>query len=287
VTGADSAAELAVQAGAWRLSGAGATDCGPKRRENQDAFRLVALDGAGLGLILADGMGGQSGGREAAEAAVAGAADRLGAPGGGAAGHFGAPVAGAAGQLGAPVAGAADRLGAPGGGDGRLREVIAVANAAVAQVRLQLGGNPGTTMVVAVIEAGRLTLAHAGDSRAYLLRDGEATQLTADHSVTGERVRAGTLDAETARHDPRRNYVTRALLGDPVEPDVAELALISGDVVVLCTDGLWEPLTDGQIDGLAGGDAAPAEGARRLVDAALAAGATDNVTAVVARLDLA
>jgi protein phosphatase len=276
VTGADSAAELAVQAGAWRLSGAGATDCGPKRRENQDAFRLVALDGAGLGLILADGMGGQSGGREAAEAAVAGAADRLGAPGGGAAGHFGAPVAGAA-----------DRLGAPGGGDGRLREVIAVANAAVAQVRLQLGGNPGTTMVVAVIEAGRLTLAHAGDSRAYLLRDGEATQLTADHSVTGERVRAGTLDAETARHDPRRNYVTRALLGDPVEPDVAELALISGDVVVLCTDGLWEPLTDGQIDGLAGGDAAPAEGARRLVDAALAAGATDNVTAVVARLDLA
>jgi protein phosphatase len=254
VTGEESAAELAVQAGAWRLSGAGATDCGPVRRENQDAFRLVALDGAGLALILADGMGGQSGGREAAEAAVAGAADRLGAPG---------------------------------GGDGRLREVIAVANAAVGGVRLQLGGNPGTTMVVAVIEGGRLTLAHAGDSRAYLLRDGEATQLTADHSVTGERVRAGTLDPESARHDPRRNYVTRALLGDPVEPDVAELALISGDVVVLCTDGLWEPLTDGQIDGLAGGDAAPAEGAHRLVAAALAAGATDNVTAVVARLDLA
>jgi protein phosphatase len=71
-----------------------------------------------------------------------------------------------------------------------------------------------------------------------------------------------------------------------VEPDVDELALISGDVVVLCTDGLWEPLTDGQIAGLAGGDAAPAEGARRLVAAALTAGATDNVTAVVARLDL-
>ncbi len=254
MTGAQSATELAVQAGGWRLSGAGATDCGPVRRENQDAFRLVPLDGAGLGLILADGMGGQSGGREAAEAAVAGAAGRLGAPG---------------------------------GGDDRLREAIAVANAAVAGVRLQLGGNPGTTMVAAVIEGGRLTLAHAGDSRAYLLRDGEATQLTADHSLTGERVRAGTLDAETARHDPRRNYVTRALLGDPVEPDLAALALISGDVVVLCTDGLWEPLTDGQIDGLAGGDAAPLEGARRLVAAALAAGATDNVTAVVARLDLA
>jgi protein phosphatase len=253
VTAADSAAEAAVQAGAWRLIGAGATDCGPVRHENQDVFRLVPLAGAGLGLILADGMGGHSGGREAAEAAVAGAADRLGAQG---------------------------------GGDERLLDAVAVANAAVAGVRLTLGGNPGTTMVAAVIEGGRLTLAHAGDSRAYLVRDGEATQLTSDHSLTGERVRAGTLDPETARHDPRRNYVTRALLGDPVEPDVAELALISGDVVVLCTDGLWEPLTDGQIAGLAGGDVAPAEGSRRLVAAALAAGATDNVTAVVARLDL-
>jgi serine/threonine protein phosphatase PrpC len=253
VTGADSASEAAVQADGWRLIGAAATDRGPVRQENQDAFRLVPLGGAGLGLILADGMGGQSGGREAAEAAVAGAADRLGAQG---------------------------------GGEQWLREAVAVANAAVTAVRRQLGGNPGTTLVVGVIEEGRLTLAHAGDSRAYLLRDGEATQLTSDHSVTGERVRAGTLDPETARHDPRRNYVTRALLGDPVEPDVAQMALISGDVVVLCTDGLWEPLTDGQIAGLAGGDVAPAEGSRRLVDAALAAGATDNVTAVVARFDL-
>jgi len=245
--------ETAVQAGSWRLIGAGATDRGPVRRENQDDFRLVPLGSTGLGLILADGMGGHSGGREAAEAAVAGAADRLGAKV---------------------------------GGDERLREAVAVANAAVAGVRLQLGGNPGTTMVAAVVEGGRLTLAHAGDSRAYLVRDGEATQLTSDHSVTGEQVRAGTLDPETARRDPRRNYVTRALLGDPVEPDLAELALVSGDVVVLCTDGLWEPLTDGQIAGLAGGDVTPAEGSRRLVAAALAAGATDNVTAVVARLDL-
>lgn len=250
---ADSPHQAAVQAGAWRLLGAGATDCGPVRQENQDVFRLVPLDGAGLGLILADGMGGHSGGREAAEAAVASAAERLGA----------------------------ER-----GGDDRVREAVSVANVAVAGVRRQLGGNPGTTMVAVVIEEGRLTLAHAGDSRAYLVRDGEATQLTHDHSVTGERVRAGTLDPETARHDPRRNYVTRALLGDPVEPDVAEMPLVSGDVVVLCTDGLWEPLTDGQIAGLAGGDVTPAEGSQRLVAAALAAGATDNVTAVVARLDL-
>ncbi|MGD1054203.1 MAG: PP2C family serine/threonine-protein phosphatase [Candidatus Dormibacteria bacterium] len=247
----DTGGEVAVQAGAWSLIGAGATDRGPVRAENQDCFRLVPHGSAGLGLLLADGMGGHSGGREAAEAAVSGAADRLAAP----------------------------------GGEEQLREALAVANAAVAGVRLQLGGNPGTTMVAAVIEEGRLTLAHAGDSRAYLVRDGEAAQLTSDHSLTGERVRAGTLDPETARHDPRRNYVTRALLGDPVQPDVSGMELISGDVVVLCTDGLWEPLTDGQIAGLAGGDVGPVEGSQRLVAAALAAGATDNVTAVVARID--
>ena len=125
----DTGGEVAVQAGAWSLIGAGATDRGPVRAENQDCFRLVPHGSAGLGLLLADGMGGHSGGREAAEAAVSGAADRLAAP----------------------------------GGEEQLREALAVANAAVAGVRLQLGGNPGTTMVAAVIEEGRLTLAHAGE----------------------------------------------------------------------------------------------------------------------------
>jgi len=246
------AADAAVDAGPWHLLGGAATACGPVRRENQDAFRLIPLEGVGLGLILADGMGGHSGGGEAAEAAVAAAAAWIGS--------------------------------ADGGGDG-LREAVSRANEAVAEVRRQLGGNPGTTIVAAVIVDGRLSLAHAGDSRAYLLRNGEATQLTADHSVTGERVRAGVLDPEVARHDPRRNYVTRALLGDPVEPDLAETALAAGDVVLLCSDGLWEPLADREIAGLAGGGVAPGEASRLLVAAALAAGSTDNVTAVVARLD--
>jgi len=247
-------ADAAVEVGLWHLGGAGATAIGPVRRENQDAFRLVPIAGVGLACILADGMGGHSGGGEAAEAAVAAAAQRLEGP----------------------------------GRDGdRLREAVRWANEAVADVRRRLGGNPGTTMVAAFVAGGRLTLAHVGDSRAYLLRGGQATQLTDDHSVTGERVRAGTLDPESARHDPRRNYVTRALLGDPVEPDLIETALADGDVVLLCTDGLWEPLADREIAALAGAGATPREASRQLVDAALAAGSTDNVTAVVARLDAA
>jgi protein phosphatase len=252
VTETDGPAGVAVVAGPWRLGGAAASARGPVRQENQDAFRLVGLEGIGLGLILADGMGGHSGGGEAAAAAV-----------------------GAAGE----------RLAAPDGGDGLLREAMALANQAVGEVRRQLGGSPGTTMIVAMISAGRLALAHAGDSRAYLIRGGTAVQLTSDHSVTGERVRAGTLDPEAARHDPRRNYVTRALLGDPVEPDLVETAIGAGDLVLLCSDGLWEPLADQEIARLAEAAASPEEASRRLVEAALAAGSTDNVTAVVARVD--
>jgi protein phosphatase len=243
----------AITAGPWRLAAGAATARGPVRQENQDAFRLVGLEGVGMGLILADGMGGHSGGGEAAAAAVTAAAERLAAQG---------------------------------GGDDRLREAVSLANDAVGDVRRQLGGNPGTTMVAALISGGRLSLAHAGDSRAYLVRAGAAIQLTADHSVTGERVRAGTLDPETARHDPRRNYVTRALLGDPVEPDLSETALAAGDVVVLCSDGLWEPIADADIARLAGGGASPGEASRQLVEAALAAGSTDNVTALVVRVEL-
>ena len=206
-----------------------------------------------MGLILADGMGGHSGGGEAAQAAVAAAAERLAEP--------------------------------DGGGD-RLREAISLANDAVAGVRRLLGGNPGTTMIAAVVAGGRLTLAHVGDSRAYLLRGGEATQLTSDHSLTGEQVRAGTLAPEAARHDPRRNYVTRALLGDPVEPDVAELAP-RPPATWWCSaaTGSGSPSPTREIAGLAGAPAAPGAASRQLVDAALAAGSTDNVTAVVARLD--
>jgi len=244
-------ADAAAAVGALRLVAHAVSECGPVRRENQDAFQLVPLDGVGLGLVIADGMGGHSGGAEAAEAATQAAAVRL-------------------------------RRAAR--SDGWMRDVITEANTAVARVRGRLGGNPGTTMVVAVLTAGHLVVAHVGDSRAYLFRAGAARQLTADHSVTAERVRAGTLDPEKARTDPRRNYVTRALLGDPVEPDLVELELAVGDTVLLCSDGVWAMLPDSRIGELLA--AATAEtAARSLVDAALAAGATDNVTAVVARIE--
>jgi serine/threonine protein phosphatase PrpC len=245
----DSAAADA-EIGRFRLAAAGVSECGPVRHENQDAFRLVRIPGVGLGLVVADGMGGHAGGGEAAAAAVEAAA-----------GHLVRSEA----------------------GDGALLEVIAAANDAVAGVRGRLGGNPGTTMEAAILGEGRITLAHVGDSRAYLLHGGVAHPLTADHSLTAERVRAGSLSPEDARTDPRRNYVTRALLGDPVAPDLVEAELEAGDSVLLCSDGLWTALTDPRIAELLQ-DGDPRAAARGLVSAALEAGSTDNVTAVVARL---
>lgn len=244
--------EVAVAAASWRLVGAAHTDQGPVRRENQDAFQLVPLPDQGLGLIVADGMGGQSGGREAAEAAVAAATVRMGMPGD-----------------------AADPLLA----------VVDLANEAVAGVRRSLGGNPGTTLVVALMTPGRVSVANAGDSRAYLIRGGVARQLTEDHSLVADQVRAGLLGAAEARRDPRRNYVTRALLGDPVVADVTGTETESGDVVLLCSDGLWGALEDAQIAALLSAGTDLMEAARRIVAAALAAGATDNVTAVLGRVE--
>jgi serine/threonine protein phosphatase PrpC len=250
---ASDTAVITAVVGGWRMTAAAATDRGPMRRENQDAFRLLSIEDRGLGLVLADGMGGHNGGREAAEAAVAAAA---------------------AGLQGAGTTGE------------DLRAVLAAANAAVGSVRAELGGNPGTTMVVGMLTRRRLGLGHVGDSRAYLLRSGAARPLTMDHSVTGERVRAGLLSPEQARVDPRRNYVTRALLGDPVEPDIVEAEIAPGEAVLLCSDGLWAPLSDERIEELmAGGD--PQWAVRALVSAALEAGSTDNVTAVLARVEVA
>ncbi len=244
-------AELALVVQGWRLAAAGAGERGPVRRENQDVFRLERLRDGGLGLLLADGMGGQAGGGDAAAAAVAAAAASL-----------------------------ADSE----GGEAALRGAIDAANAAVAGVRHRLGGSPGTTLDAAIVSAGRLALAHVGDSRAYLVREGAARLITEDHSVTGERVRAGLLSPEEARTDPRRNYLTRALLGDPVEPHLRMVGLRAGDRLVLCSDGVWSVLADSRIAEVTYGDDLLAT-ARELVGAALSAGSTDNATAVVARVE--
>ncbi|HLT58793.1 MAG: Stp1/IreP family PP2C-type Ser/Thr phosphatase [Limnochordales bacterium] len=144
----------------------------------------------------------------------------------------------------------------------------------------------GTTLTAALVAGGRLHVAHVGDSRLYLWRDGRLHQLTADHSVAAELARAGHIDEATARRHPHRHVLTRALgIDAELEVDLAEVPLEPGDGLLLCTDGLSSLADDGEMLGVLEKAATAQAAADALVELALARGGTDNVTVVVARLD--
>lgn len=169
-------------------------------------------------------------------------------------------------------------------GQKELRQAVAEANQNIVQRSAgedHLMGM-GTTLTAVLIREGRLTLAHVGDSRAYLLREGDLNQLTEDHSWVGEMVRRGDLTPAQAAIHPHRSVITRALGTDgDVEPDVTEMDVAAGDRILLCSDGLTGMVADTDIlEIMAAGENAQ-KTAEMLVKAALLGGGEDNVTVVV------
>jgi protein phosphatase len=146
----------------------------------------------------------------------------------------------------------------------------------------------GTTVVAARItengDGAEAEIAHVGDSRLYLVRDGELSPLTEDHSLVAEMVRSGSLTRAQASDHPQKNLITRALgAEEEVEVDTARHSLRHGDRLVLCSDGLPDMVTEDRISELAT-DEAPGsaeESVRNLISAALDAGGSDNVTVLV------
>ena len=140
----------------------------------------------------------------------------------------------------------------------------------------------GTTLTAMMVREGHLTLAHVGDSRAYILHSDELTQLTEDHSWVGEMVRRGELTPEQAAVHPHRSVITRALGTDvEIDPDLLEIPVVPGDRILLCSDGLTGMVSDAQIQELLGRDDDSQEVAELLVKSALAGGGEDNVTVIV------
>lgn len=170
-----------------------------------------------------------------------------------------------------------------------LRACFQVADATVngTSEREQELAGMGTTMTLAMLSGDRMYLGHAGDSRAYLLRKGLLLRLTQDHSVAGELERAGAIDKETAEMHPMRHIVTNFIGGGKhgVSPDLAEIPVAVGDRFLLCTDGLTDLVPDDVIADVLRTEVNTEVAAGRLVAAALAAGGTDNVTALVIALD--
>jgi serine/threonine protein phosphatase PrpC len=228
----------------------GVTDAGKVRRNNEDS--LLVGEGKDETLFaVADGIGGFEAGEVASRIAI----EVLGEL------EPGSSFEEAIGE-------ANRRILAAGRGDDRLSGM------GTTVVAVRFGGTH---------EEPVAEVAHVGDSRAYLLRSGELSPVTEDHSLVAELVRSGDLTRAQAAEHPQKNLITRALgAEDDVEVDTAVLAVEAGDRFLLCSDGLTDMVPEGRILGIlteSPGD--PERAARRLLSAALEAGGTDNVTVVV------
>jgi protein phosphatase len=145
-----------------------------------------------------------------------------------------------------------------------------------------------TTLVALAVEGAQLTAVHVGDSRLYLVRGGRATQLTKDHTLAAERVRMGVMSAERARTHPDRSTLTRSVGRELiVSRDRLSRDLQQGDLLLACSDGLYNVLADEELAELAAGAPDAPAACRALIDAANARGTGDNLSAAVVRVVVA
>ena len=245
------------------LAFAARTDIGRVRENNEDKYDFFLPEDAptlalrGRLWAIADGMGGHSAGQVASEAGLK-AVIRS---------YFAEPAQGEITEA--------------------LRQSLDGANTLITRAAEQMNAKNGmgTTMVVAIVREEMLTIAHVGDSRAYLLREGERVrQLTTDHSWVEEQVRRGAMTREEAELSPYRNVITRSVgMGDGMNADIVTEKLLPGDTVLLATDG---------VTGYLGGDALAAltsgkslsKAALDIVDAANDAGGKDNSTVLLLKV---
>jgi len=144
----------------------------------------------------------------------------------------------------------------------------------------------GTTITAAYVGEEDVTVAHVGDSRAYLLRKGQLTRLTHDHSLVGELVARGKLTEEQAEQHPQRNVITRSVGPEPeVEVDTEVYPARADDVFLICSDGLTSMVPEGSLLPILTKTSSLAEAGRRLIAAANDAGGRDNITVVLFRLE--
>jgi len=173
----------------------------------------------------------------------------------------------------------------------RLRAAFRLANRKIASAIADSQDLRGmaTTASAVLLGVRSASVAHVGDSRVYVLREGKLQQITHDHSWVEEQVRAGTLTPTAARQHPWRNVVTRALSGgeDP-EVDVTEVSPKPGERYLLCSDGLFTVVPDTHIAEILGEQGVTLESiARSLVEAANEGGGPDNITALILQIDAA
>ena len=143
----------------------------------------------------------------------------------------------------------------------------------------------GTTFTVAVVLEDQIVVSHVGDTRAYLWREGELSQLTTDHSYVQFLVSKGILTPEEAGIHPYRNIITRALGMEEVIADSYTARIAAGDRVLLCSDGLTTHVNDAQISAVLAKEAVAKQQAEELLALAMSGGGTDNISVIVGKID--
>lgn len=230
------------------------TDVGKTRDHNEDSFGVGAPDQAerlGDLLIICDGMGGHAAGEVASKIGVE---------------TILSIYYGEASEDRAHV----------------LEQAFEQANE---RIYARGNGSMGTTGVAALLLHDALHIANVGDSRAYLIRDGEIRQISRDHSFVGDQVAAGLITADQARSSPHRNVITRALgYQSGVTVDLFRWPLQIDDIIVLCSDGLHGLVSDAEIARIAG-EATPDDAVHQLIDLANSRGGTDNITVAITQVE--
>jgi PPM family protein phosphatase len=236
-----------------RIIAAGVTDTGQVRPANEDAY----LVGDSV-VAVADGMGGHLAGEVASATALQ-------------------PIEALDGRV---FPDAAEAVKA-------LREAVVHANAQVSKMAADEPSyrGMGTTLTATMLEGRRVHIAHVGDSRAYLLRNGHFSQLTDDHTLVQHLVDEGQITREEAATHPQRSIITRAIgVSREVDVDSMSLDLEDGDQLLLCSDGLTGVVDDEVIESELASDDEPRDALDRLVERANAGGGPDNITIILLRV---
>ena len=233
-----------------------ATSCthlGP-RTHNEDSYGILELDDTLL-LIVADGLGGHNAGEVASKLAVKEIQETI-----------------------------KEHYGSTDDHKQILTKAIEKANREIfdlAAVKPEYSGM-GTTVVAALVKGNKAVVANVGDSRAYLFSDNGIRQVTKDHSLVQSLLDMDAIDEEEARGHPQKNVVLRSLgLKDEVEGDFYEVGLNDGELLMLCTDGITDTLTDSQISGIIQMDDGLEVIASKLIEASLKGETKDNITVVL------
>jgi serine/threonine protein phosphatase PrpC len=232
------------------------SDVGNERENNEDCVGFSYEGDNSLVLVVADGVGGYEGGEQASRMAV--------------------DVTLAAYKEQAATIAPEKRL-----YRAAQQANIEIYDRAIVVTELR---NMSTTLTAVALEGAMLYAAHVGDSRLYLIRDGQITQVTKDHTVIAERVRQKLLSAERAKNHPDRGTLSRSLGRELIAAvDRITLPVQSGDVLVMCTDGLYNVLEESELVELTTEGTAEVM-ARRLIDTANEKGTYDNLSTIVCRI---